>query len=149
MRQAWLVLLVLLAACGGVGYNATGLWEGAATNPNGGISVRFNLKDENGNLSGSHSVYLYGAWQYVGSVRGSRSGQEASLRVDAYDGSGYIQVNGRFEGDRFSGTYLVVAYGSGSTTANLSLRRGQTSPGTLAIPSEPGQVLQKLWESLK
>ncbi len=57
MRQAWLVLLVLLAACGGVGYNATGLWEGAATNPNGGISVRFNLKDENGNLSGSHSVY--------------------------------------------------------------------------------------------
>ncbi|RTI03955.1 hypothetical protein CSW30_14170 [Thermus scotoductus] len=80
-------------------------------------------------------------------MRGSRSGQEASLRVDAYNG--YIQVDGRFEGDRFSGTYLIVAYGSGSATANLSLRRVQTRPGTLAIPSEPGQVLQKLWESLK
>lgn len=82
MRLWWtLALLALgLAACSS-GYNASGTWEGVATNrnyPYDAATVRFILHDQGGVLSGSHYALLDVGWTYVGEVRGTRSGQEAS-----------------------------------------------------------------------
>lgn len=80
------ILTIFLAACGGGGYNASGTWQGTATNQS----------------------YPFG-------------------------------------GDRFNGTYRIVAYGSGSLTASLSLARGSTQ--SLNLPIEVG-VLTRLLEEL-
>lgn len=125
MRLWWtLALLALgLAACSS-GYNASGTWEGVATNrnyPYDAATVRFILHDQGGVLSGSHYALLDAGWTYVGEVRGTRSGQEASWRIDAPNG--YILVEGAFQGEAFRGTYTVTVYGSGSLTATLSLSR--------------------------
>jgi len=141
MRKALLFsfLALVLAACGGQPYTATGLWQGYATNsssPGDSVLVRFSLLDQNGALSGSHFAFINGTWTYIGSVQGNRSGQDASWRVDG--ANGYIQINGRFDGDRFTGSYFLVAYGSGSLSANLSLSRQSTqpSPSSLLTPED-------------
>lgn len=124
LRWALTLLVLGLAACNGGGYNASGTWEGVATNrnyPYDAATVRFILHDQGGVLSGSHYALLDVGWTYVGEVRGTRSGQEASWRIDAPNG--YILVEGAFQGEAFRGTYTVTVYGSGSLTATLSLSR--------------------------
>jgi hypothetical protein len=141
------ILTIFLVACGGGGYNASGTWQGTATNqsyPYDSLAMRFYLNDQNGSLSGSHCAYLDGSWRYVGTIRGSCSGESAAWRVDA--SGGYIEVGGSFGGDRFNGTYRIVAYGSGSLTASLSLARGGTQ--SLNLPLEVGvltRLLEELW----
>lgn len=83
LRLRWVLALFALgmAACSGSEYNASGTWEGVATNrsyPYDSVPVRFVLRDQGGILSGSHYAFLSTGWNYLGEVRGSRSGQEAS-----------------------------------------------------------------------
>ncbi len=90
MNRWTLAPLVLgLGACNGGGHNASGTWEGVATNrsyPYDAVIVRLILRDQGGVLSGSHHALLDVGWAYVGEVRGTRSGQEASWRMDAPNG---------------------------------------------------------------
>lgn len=146
MHRSWIwILVIILAACGGGGYNASGTWQGIATNqsyPYDSLAVRFYLSDQNGSLSGSHYAYLDGSWRYIGAIRGSRSGQSAAWRLDA--SGGYIEVSGTFSGDHFNGTYRITVYGSGSLTASLSLTRGGTQ--SLTQPLEAGALARLLGE---
>ncbi len=152
MRKAILLLSLILTACGGSVYTATGRWQGSATDqsaPYGSVLVRFDLEDQNGLLSGSHYAYLDGVWTYLGPVSGKRSGNNASFRVDAP--GGYVQVNGRFDGDRFTGTYFIVAYNAGSVTADLSLNRiaSQTQESALRIESQNPDPLSQALSKLR
>jgi hypothetical protein len=143
LRCALALLALGLAACSGGGYNASGTWEGVATNqryPYDAVTVRFILRDQGGVLSGSHYALLDAGWTYVGEVRGTRSGQEASWRVDAP--SGYILVEGAFQGEAFRGTYTVAVYGSGSLTAALFLSRARVQ--NLGFSHRKGPLAQQM-----
>jgi len=65
LRWALTLLVLGLAACNGGGYNASGTWEGVATNrnyPYDAVTVRFILHDQGGVLSGSHYALLDVGW---------------------------------------------------------------------------------------
>ncbi len=148
MRKPWgiLVLASLLAACGSASYTytATGSWEGIAQNtryPYDSIAVRFNLVDQNGLLRGSHHYLYEGQWVYVGEIRGQRSGQTASWRLDTPNG--YILVDGQFNGERFEGTYALTVYNGTSLTAHLTMTRNAAQARNLRS-SQAGELAHAL-----
>ena len=99
-----IVAAVLCAACGSGGKppsDVTGTWTGTLSSGGDPSGVRFDLTEQNGNLTGG--IYFQDPETHefvnVGEVTGTRSGADATWNTPTS-----LVVTGKFEGKGFTGT---------------------------------------------
>lgn len=101
VRVAIVAALLMLSACDGG--SATGTWSGTVTTPGNtrGSPMLLTLIEEDGVLSGNAFVVFMNL-----DVAGTRTGSDASMMLSGGLMEAPTPLEGTFEKDRFTGTWL-------------------------------------------
>ncbi len=119
------LLLIFFAGCNNTPpINVSGTWEGTLTGPGGQLGYRLALVDNGGTLTGNAYMYdaTYDIWRHTGPAVGKRNNTQANITNAFIDGSGKLEISGRFQGNSFSGTATAYdQYGAYVGTLDIGL----------------------------
>ena len=103
-KLAFVVLVLLLSACGGSSSSIIGTWEGSS----GTLGIRLQIDG-----AGGAAFYNTGrGFFYGGTITARQSGQTLTVISPLYDGSGQLIFDGVVSGDSYSGTLTAFDYDS-------------------------------------
>lgn len=117
-----LTTIISLASCGSpaTAYNASGTWNGTATNTNNNNFVsrqRLVITDNNGYISGTDYIIIEdgtaGAFGTISGTRNANGSAVLTVTSTLAGSPGTFVFSGTFSGNSFTGTYTASGGGAG------------------------------------